>query len=126
MRFILLTYSSPDHVAAWEQATATERQAEVDRVVAWFREHGAAGRIVGGEELGWPDTARTVQRRGISDGPFIETKELLGGFIIIDVPDAATAIQVAEGWPGLDWPDDAVEVRPVGDSIAEAQAPTGD
>ena len=121
MRYILLTIQSPDHVAAWERATPAERQAEVDRVGAWFRAHGQAGRIVGGEELGRVKDARTVRRGGVTDGPFIETKELLGGFIVVDVPDEATALEMAAGWPGLDWPGDAVEVRPVGDSIAEAQ-----
>ena len=53
------------------------------------------------------------------DGPLIETKELLGGFIVLDVPDEATALEIAAAWPGLAWPGDAVEVRPVGDSQAE-------
>ena len=121
MRYILLTYTAPDHAAWWEAATLEERQAEVERTIAWFREHGARGRIVGGEELGSPHTARTVRRGGVTDGPFVETKELLGGFIVVDVPDTATALAMAAGWPGLDWPGDAVEVRPVGDSAAEAR-----
>ena len=120
MRYVLMTYSAPDHVEAWERSTAAEKQLEIDRVLAWFREHGAAGRIVGGEELGPPMAAKTVRRSGVSDGPFIETKEWLGGFIVLEVPDEATALQVAAGWPALDWPNDAVEVRLVGDSQAEA------
>jgi hypothetical protein len=122
MRFILMTYSGADHVAAWESATPGERQAEIDRVVAWFRENGTAGRIVGGEELGYPRDAKTVRRAGVSDGPFIETKEMLGGFIVLEVPDEATALRVASAWPGLEWPGDAVEVRPIGDSAAEGTA----
>lgn len=122
MRYILLTYTGPDHVAWWEDAASADRQAEVDRVIAWFREHGAQGRIVGGEELGLPRDAKTVRRGSVTDGPFVETKELLGGFIVVEVPDEATALEMAAGWPGLEWADDAVEVRPVGDSPAEAQA----
>lgn len=122
MRYILMTYSSPDHVEAWERSTAAEKQLEIDRVLAWFREHGAAGRIVGGEELGPPHAAKTVRRSGASDGPFIETKEWLGGFIVLDVPDEATALEIAAGWPGLEWPGDAVEVRAVGDTQAEVTA----
>jgi hypothetical protein len=56
----------------------------------------------------------------VTDGPYVETKELLGGFIVIDVPDEATAIEVARSWPSLKHPGAAVEVRPVGDSAAEA------
>ena len=54
-------------------------------------------------------------RRGglVTDGPFAETKEHLGGFIVLEVPDLETAIEVASGWPGLDWAGDGVELRPV-------------
>lgn len=121
MRYVMMTFVSPDHEEAWRRATPAERQAEVDRTVGWFRANGA--HIVGGEELGRPDRARTLRRAGVTDGPFIETKELLGGFIVLDVPDEATALRIAGEWPGLDWPDDAVEVRPAGDSQVEVDAP---
>ena len=93
MRYVMMTFVGTDHAEAWRTATPEERQAEVDRTIAWFREHGAAGRIVGGEELGDPAQARTLRRAGVTDGPFIETKELLGGFIVLDVPDEATALR---------------------------------
>jgi hypothetical protein len=118
MRYVMMTFVGTDHAEAWERATPDERQAEVDRTVAWFREHGAGGHIVGGEELADPSQARTLRRRGVTDGPFIETKELLGGFIVLEAPDEAAALRIAGGWPGLDWDGDAVEVRPVGDSQA--------
>ena len=61
------------------------------------------------------NTATVLRHQGgdvvTTDGPFIETKELLGGFIVLDVPDEATALRIAGDWPGLDWTDDAVEVR---------------
>jgi hypothetical protein len=119
MRYVLMTYQAPDHIEAWERATPAERQLEIDRTVAWFREHGALGRIAGGEELAYPRTPKTVRRAGVTDGPFIETKEVLGGFIILDVPDEATALEVAAGWPGLEWPGDAVEVQAVGETTAD-------
>ena len=119
MRYILMTIQGPDHIEAWNNSSADEKQREVAAVMAWFAEHGAAGRIVGGEELGWPHEARTVRKRGISDGPFIETKELLGGFIVVEVGSEAEALEMAAGWPGLQWDDDAVEVRPAGSSPNE-------
>ena len=122
MRYILLTLAGPEHVAAWESGTADDKRAEIARVTAWFREHAALGRIKGGEELGRPSAARTVRRKGVTDGPFIETKEILGGFIVIEVPDMATALEVAAGWPGLAWDGDAVEVRPAGSAEGEADA----
>jgi hypothetical protein len=120
MRYVLFTYAGPERVADWEAMTADEKQADIDRVLAWFRRHGQAGRIAGGEELGRPALARTVRKRGVSDGPFIETKELLGGFIIVDVDSEATALEMARTWPGIVHDTDRVEVWPVGSSEAEA------
>ena len=120
MRYVLMTYHSPDHVAAWERSTVEEKRLEIERTIAWFRELHAANRIAGGEELGSPNAARVVRGAGVSDAPFVETKEQLGGFIVLDVPDEATALEIAAAWPGLTWPGDAVEVRPAGDSVAEA------
>ena len=121
MRYVMMTFVSPAHEEAWRTATPEYRQAEVDRTIGWFQANAA--HIVGGEELGRPREARTLRRTGVTDGPFIETKELLGGFIVLDVPDEATALRIAGDWPGLDWPDDAVEVRPTGDSQAEVTDP---
>jgi len=119
MRYVLFTFAGPERIADWEAMTATEKQADIGRVTAWFREHGEAGRIVGGEELGRPWTARTVRKRGISDGPFIETKELLGGFILVEVTSAETALEMARTWPGLIHDSDRVEVWPVGSVVAD-------
>ncbi len=120
MRWIMLTYPGEAHIKAWEAATPDERRLEVERTIAWFREHGAAGRIVGGEELGDARLAKTIRGRQVTDGPFAETKEQVGGFIVLEVADEAEAIRVAQGWPALDWPGDSVEVRPGGDSTADA------
>lgn len=120
MRFVMLTYNGEESLRWWEAASEEERQDEVTRTLAWFQEHGAQGRIVGGEELGSPAAAKVVRRTGVSDGPFIETKELLGGFIVLEVPDEATALEVAAGWPALLRADCAVEIRRVGDSMADA------
>src|SRR5262245_10629873 len=100
--------------------TAEQKQADVARHQAWFTATGSRGRIGGGEELGGRRGAKTVRKHGISDGPFVETKELLGGFIVVEVDDEATALEMARTWPGIRFDDDRVEVWPVGSSEAEA------
>jgi hypothetical protein len=120
MRYVLFTFVGPERVADWEAMTSDEKTADIDRVKAWFGEHGRLGRIAGGEELGRPAFARTVRKRGISDGPFVETKELLGGFIIVDVETEAVALEMARTWPGIVHDSDRVEVWPVGSAEAEA------
>jgi hypothetical protein len=72
--------------------------------------------IVGGEELGAQASTRTIRRRKtgetvITDGPFIETKESLGGFVILEAGSMDEALAIAVSWPGFpDWAA-AVEVR---------------
>jgi hypothetical protein len=122
MRYILLTVQGPEHVDAWVRGTVQDREREIDVTRAWFQKHALAGRITGGEELGWPGTAKTVRKKGITDGPFAETKEIIGGFIVVEVASEAEAVEMAREWPGLAWGGDAVEVRPAGSSEADAQA----
>jgi hypothetical protein len=92
---------------------------EVGRVMAAWAEFGeaarAAGVLLACEGLEGSATATTVRvhggRRHITDGPFIETKEQLGGFILVDVPDLNAAIQVAARIPLAKY--GAIEVRPI-------------
>ena len=68
----------------------------------------AGATVLGGAALTPPATARTVRGadRVISDGPFAETREVLGGFYVIDAPDLDTALQLARLCP-----EEVVEVR---------------
>jgi len=88
---------------------------EVDAVYAeitrWSEELERKGVLKGGVELQPKRTATTVRRVNgtmrVSDGPFIESKEHVGGFAMIDVPDLDEAIRIAKAFPG------GVEVRPI-------------
>ena len=99
MRYVLFNYVHPDDVAAWEAWTPEEQAADVERHRAWFGKWRA--HIAGGEELDLPRTVKTLrpgrQGEGISvtDGPYVETKELLGGFVILDAADMEEAIAIA-------------------------------
>ncbi len=81
---------------------------------------GAAGVIAGGEALQPTATATTIQVKGgakggevvLTDGPFAETKEVLGGFYLLDCADLDEAIAWAAQIPGA-WRNGRVEVRPV-------------
>jgi hypothetical protein len=79
---------------------------------------GAAGVLAGGEALHDTNTATTIKVDGgkggdavFSDGPFAETKEVLGGFYLLDVADLDEALKWAQQIPGA-WRG-RVEVRPV-------------
>ncbi|HVR77766.1 MAG TPA: YciI family protein [Acidimicrobiia bacterium] len=94
----------------------------LEQVMADYTEFGekagAAGVIAGGEALHDTDTATTIQVKGgkggdavFTDGPFAETKEVLGGFYILDVADLDEALKWAQQIPGA-W-HGKVEVRPI-------------
>ncbi|HJW21927.1 MAG TPA: YciI family protein [Candidatus Limnocylindrales bacterium] len=126
MRYVMVTYPSSGHRDWWAAATAAEKRAHIDEIRAWFSTHRALGRIDGGEELGDPTYVKSIRKGSVIDGPFIETKEAIGGFIVLEVPDEATAIEVASGWPSLRWDGDVVELRLAGDSVAEAAVQAAD
>ena len=93
---------------------ADERAAVYERIRAWWNEHVERGEVLEGHELQGTETATTVRRDDqgeitVTDGPFLEAKESVGGYAIIDVPDLDAAIALVSGWPG----QAALEIRPV-------------
>ena len=103
------------------EATAAEAgEAGMTEVYAWFEKWGGAGKVAdGGAELQGPRTARTIRGAGsgrtVTDGPFIETKEAIGGFVILEADSLDEALEVASTWPGLAYDGVSVEVRPTVD-----------
>ena len=86
-------------------------ESQVPDIEVWVAENDAAGRRLEGNILAPTSAATTVRVRGgellVSDGPFADTKEHIGGFEIIDATDLDQAIDVAAGHPA-----NAVEIRP--------------
>lgn len=116
MRY-MLTFFADD--AAWMALDEAERDAAITRIGSWYAEHARAGRILAGHRLAPKATARTVRlgpagRSGaplVTDGPFIETKEVIGSYAIVEVAGPDEALAVAQSWPA----GGAVEVRLVVD-----------
>ncbi|MBB3657320.1 hypothetical protein FHX15_002552 [Rhizobium sp. BK650] len=93
-----------------------EEQKKLDRdSLAYDRDLADSGHMIVAEALQSPQSAVTVRVRGgemsVTDGPFIETKEALGGFILIEAKDLNDAIRVAAGIPLAKL--GAIEVRPI-------------
>jgi hypothetical protein len=83
--------------------------------MAWVEEAGSRGILVGGERLRPSTDATTVRVRNdellVADGPFAETKEQIGGYFIIDVPNIDDAIKAAAMLPGAQ--NGSIEIRPI-------------
>lgn len=118
MRYVMFTFNSPEGVAHWESMTPAEQEADVELHREWFRRYRE--KIDGGEEL---DEARLVKtlrpgRQGegvvVTDGPFVETKEILGGFIVLKAESMDEAVAMAAAWPAFGrYPGVTVQVQPV-------------
>lgn len=74
------------------------------------------GKILGGEGLAPSATATSVRGGAVTDGPFVETKESLGGFYLIEADDLDHAVRLAALCPA---PSGGVEVRPVMDTSGD-------
>jgi hypothetical protein len=111
MKYMVLIASTED---GWNHLDADGQRQLYGRVAEWWNEHAAAGEIVDGHQLQPVETATTVRlgvdgNPTVTDGPFIEAKESVGGYAIIDVPDLDAAIRLVSGWPA----PDILEIRPV-------------
>ena len=112
MKYLCLVYFDPALLSAM---SPSERARLDNDSMDYDEELAARGQLVVAEALQPPKTAKVVQTRGgklsQTDGPFVETKEQLGGFILVDVPDLNAAIQVAARIPLAKY--GAIEVRPI-------------
>ena len=110
MKYVLMFATDPGAQADVEPQVAQE---VYGRIYEWFGAN-AASIADGGAELLGAETATTVRSGGVVvDGPFVEAKEVIGGFTVIDVPDLDAALAMAKSWPALDLPGVSVEVRPM-------------
>jgi hypothetical protein len=126
MLFLLTIYEDEAH---WADATPEDGMQLMAAYEAFGREAREAGVLLGGEGLQPVSTATTVRVRDgeslLTDGPFAETREQLGGYYLLDCADAGEAARWAAKIPGA--ATGCVEVRPVMDYEAMgAEAPAHD
>jgi len=117
VKYALLIYGDG---SAWVDLPAEEKAAlraeEMPQWVSLFEELGRADPKVSGNELDGRDTAKVVRVRDgerlVTDGPFAETKEILGGVFLVDLPDLDEAIRLAALIPAA-RDTGSIEIRPI-------------
>jgi hypothetical protein len=111
MKYLLQIYND-GAMAEYERVSADE----LDAIVGEYRAIGESPGVLGGQQLQPVDTATTVRVEGgqmlLSDGPFIEAKEYVGGFLLIEADELDAALEIAARIPAARM-GGAVEVRPV-------------
>ncbi len=112
MNYTLLFYLSPTEFA--DRTDPEKKEAFWGSFMPYMKALRDAGVIVSGAGLEPPAAATTGRTRDglrqVQDGPYAETKEQLGGFFVIKVPDLDTALEWAARYPA--GPGGSVEVRP--------------
>jgi len=118
MKYICLAYEEETTLNALSTEEWTALRKETLDYVDELRNNG---HLLSAEPLQSVKTASTVRVRGgkvsITDGPFAETKETLGGFFLINARDLNEAIQIASKWPSARL--GSIEVRPIEDGLNE-------
>src|SRR5258708_7731351 len=124
MKYGLMFLQTRENQKGWENLAQEQKAGCFGQGNKVFEDHSKTGQIVGGEELLGPNSATTVRFKNgkpiVTDGPFIEAKEVIGGFAIVEVKDLDEALAMAKVWPG-GGEDRIVEVRPVVDHSAEIE-----
>jgi hypothetical protein len=112
MQYLLMIYGNED---GWSQLTPAEQKQGVAAYTAYSEALKKAGVLAGLNRLQDSSAATTVRvangKSQVLNGPFADSKEQLGGYYLIDVPDLDAAISWAARCPGAGH--GAVEVRPV-------------
>lgn len=116
MQYLCLVYHSEERLA---QLSDAEYRALVAETFAYNEELAASGHFVDGNALAYVNAATTVRVGGngqvsITDGPFVETREQLGGYVLIEARDLNEAIRIAAAMPPVRM-GGGIEVRPVKD-----------
>ncbi|HET9364206.1 MAG TPA: YciI family protein [Candidatus Angelobacter sp.] len=112
MQYLLLIYLEESR---WERLDDPEQQKIYQQYRDLIAELQQQGKFLGGNELQPTSTATTVRVRGgkqsITDGPFAETKEQLGGYFLVEAKDLDEAMVIAARIPSANV--GSIEVRPV-------------
>jgi hypothetical protein len=116
MKFICLGYRSESQ---WDEMPERDRTALMEQCFAYDDELRRGGHFLGGEALQSVRNAATLRyRQGkvtVTDGPYAETKEQLGGFLILEARDLNHAIQLMSNHPGVRF--GPFEIRPTDEEI---------
>lgn len=121
MKYLCLAFEAEE---TFKKMPRAEWDAVREETLSYVEALRRSGHLIDARPLQSATTAVTLKRRGgklaVTDGPFAETKEQLGGYFLIEARDLNEAIQIAGQWPGARYGE--IEVRPVEEGLrAEAR-----
>jgi hypothetical protein len=124
-QFMVLLYDSADAAAQWTRMSPEEMQQCIEQYVAWSRSLEEKGVLIATEKLR-DGVGRVLRGRGgrpaVTDGPFTETNEIIGGYFLVEAADLDEAAALCHDCPHLEFGGtiEIREIEPVGGPIEEA------
>ena len=120
MKFMCLAYEEEEKLNA---LSSSEWAALRDETIAYVETLRESGRLVVTYALQSTRKAATVRERAgrpsVTDGPFAEAKEVIGGFFVVEARDREEAVELASRWPSARL--GAIEVRPIEEALPAAR-----
>ena len=124
MKYLLLAYGNEDKFNALSK---TELAALGDKCMAFDKELKATGKLLAGGSLSWGSKSMrlTNGKLQVTDGPFVDTKEVVGGLVIIEADSFDEAVKIASLHPAARIGEDlgwGIELRPFDQCMAVVEA----
>ena len=112
MKDFLLIFRGGDEHRELEQKSPEKWQAHMMKWKTWMENLGKEGKFLGGQPLSQDGGVIHGKKKLVTDGPFAESKEIVGGYLLIKAADLKEAIEISKNCPLLDH-DGLVEVREI-------------
>jgi hypothetical protein len=110
MNDYLLLFRGGDARRIDEQKDPAKWQAHMMKWKTWMESLGQQGKFIGGQPLGVDGSVIKGSKKTVTDGPFTEGKEIVGGYVMVKANDQAEAVELAKGCPLLEH-EGIIEVR---------------
>ncbi len=108
--FLLLFRGDPSHDG---DQSPEQLQAHMQRWMKWMENLGKEGKMVGAQPLENEGKTLKGKKKVVTDGPFMEGKEMVGGYLVCKAANFNEAVEIAKGCPVFESDNGIVEVRPI-------------
>ena len=98
---------------AFANQSPDQMQAEMEKWNNWMGDLTKKGKLIGGQPLFPHGKVVKGTSKKITDGPYTEGKDIVGGYLLIKANDLAEAVDLSKGCPALTFDDGTVEVREI-------------
>ncbi|WP_128543761.1 YciI family protein [Larkinella soli] len=112
-KFMLVFHSSNSAELEFNQKSPEQIQAEIEKWNQWIGGIAAQGKLIGTEALLPSGKVMTEGGKVVTDGPYTEGKEIVGGYLVMTAESFDEAVSLAHGCPHFEGPGNSVEVRQI-------------